>query len=151
VKLSSWFKILLVLILATQIGGLVNWSRSEIAPLVAEKAIAQNEVAELNRLVKQADGLVLADEYAGLIPLAGKPLLFQPIEFKMLNEAGLWGNQPVIEQINKKTYRYILLYIPIDHPQYVTERWSPEIRNAIYANYQNVDTLASVYIYAPKP
>lgn len=151
VRGTVWVKVFLVLVLAAQIGDLASWAQTSFIPLVTAKVADQRELVQVDQMVRSADGLVLADEYAGMLPLAGKPVLFQPVEFKLLHEMVGWDDQPIIDQINQKAYRYIMVYIPTDNGQYLTERWSPDIREALYASYHSVDTLGSVYIYAPKP
>ena len=143
----TWVKILLVLALAMQVGSLLNASRQEYIPQVLDRVNAQSEVAEAARLARESGGPLLADEYMGLAPLAGEPIYFQPVEFKALAEAGLWDEDPLVEQIRRKTFPVILLYLPIDNSTLLVTRWSPAVRNAIWENYRLVDRLASIYVY----
>lgn len=151
VKPIVWVKILFILLLAMQVGELANWSRAEAIPLVADKVAVRADLDALYQKVQAADGPVLADEYAGMLPMLRRPLPFQPVEFGWLTTQGRWQPQPIVELIQKKAYPLILLYIPTDNAALMSERWSIDIRNAVYANYRVLDNLASVYIYVPKP
>ena len=148
---SGWMKIAMVLILAVQVNSMVNWSRLEYVPQVMDQVAMKATFTEAARRVRESSGPLLADEYMGLAPLAGKPIYFQPVEFKALSEAGLWNEHLLIEQIEQKRFPVILLYIPVDSGQILVTRWSQAVRNAIYDNYQFVDKLGSIYTYAPQP
>jgi hypothetical protein len=85
----------------------------------------------------------------GLIPLYGRRLYFQPIEYKQLQAANLWSEASLIASIQRQEFSVILLYEPRDR-RAISVRWTPEVRNAIYAHYRLEDTLARTFVYLPQ-
>lgn len=139
-----------VLLFALQVNGLVNWSRLDYIPFVMTKVYAASEVAQLAQIVRDAPAPTLSDEYMGLTPLAGQALYFQPFEFSQLQYANLWDQTPLIAAIQRKEFSVILLYEPPIGPAMIVSRWTPQIRNAIWANYRAKTTLAGTWVYIPK-
>src|SRR5688572_7375051 len=146
---SYWLKALLVLVLAVQMNVLIDWSRQDYVPAIMNKVTAYREVEQLAEFVQKAHGPVLADEYMGLIPLYGRQLYFQPVEYKQLQAANLWSEAPLIASIQREEFSVILLYEPSDR-RAISVRWTPEVRNAIYAHYRLEDTLARTFVYLPQ-
>jgi hypothetical protein len=147
---SYWLKALLVFMLAMQINVLTDWSRQDYIPAHMNKIADTREIEQLAEYVRAAEGPILADEYMGLIPLAGRRLYFQPIEYKQLQMANLWNESPLVDSIQREEFSIILLYEPRDRSA-ISIRWAEQVRNAIYAHYSLEDTLARTFIYrAPK-
>jgi hypothetical protein len=151
----DWLKTVAVLALAVQLNGLISWSRDDYVPLVVAKVRMASDVARLAQVVRDAPGPVLADEYLGLLPIAGRALAYQPVEFSSLLAAGLWDAGPLIAAIQRREFSAILLYEPpFGRPMIVT-RWPLPIRSAIWANYEpqpgmTQTTLAYVWVYVPR-
>ena len=146
---SYWLKALLVFVLALQVDALVNWSRQEYIPALIAKVADTREVEGLAEYVQKAEGPLLADEYMGLLPLAGRRLYFQPLEYKQLQAAGLWNEAPLVDAIQRQEFSLILLYEPRDRSA-ISIRWTENVRNAIYAHYTVEDTLARTFVYRPQ-
>jgi hypothetical protein len=146
---SYWLKALLVFVLAVQINVLVDWSRQDYIPELMNKVADDREVEQLAEYVHQAQGPILADEYMGLIPLDGRRLYFQPIEYKQLQAANLWNEAPLVDSIQREEFSVILLYEPPDRSA-ISTRWTEEVRNMIYAHYRLEDTLARNFVYRPQ-
>lgn len=146
---SYWLKALLVFVLAMQINVLIDWSRQDYVPAIMNKVTAYREVEQLAGHVQEAKGPILADEYMGLIPLYGRRLYFQPIEYKQLQAANLWSEAPLIALIQREEFSVILLYEPRDR-RAISVRWTPGIRNTIYAHYSLEETLARTLVYRPQ-
>jgi 4-amino-4-deoxy-L-arabinose transferase-like glycosyltransferase len=147
---NHWLKAAIVFVLAMQVNGLVEWSRQEYIPPVMEKVASYREVAQIAALVREAPGPVLADEYMGLIPLYGRRLYFQPFEYKQLREANLWSEDQLIASIQRKEFSAILLYLPRRWNTAIITRWTPEMRDTIYAHYKLEETLAQTFVYLPQ-
>ena len=145
---SYWLKALLVFMLALQINVLIDWSRQDYIPALMNKVTDTREVEQLAEYVQEAEGPILADEYMGLIPLNGRRLYFQPIEYKQLQESRLWDESPLVDSIESKEFSVILLYEPRDRSA-ISIRWTEGVRNAIYAYYSLEDTLARTFVYRP--
>ena len=143
---SYWLKTLLVFVLAVQINLLIDWSRQDYIPALTNKVADTREVEGLAEYVQEAGGPILADEYMGLIPLAGRRLYFQPFEYKQLQAADLWNEAPLIDSIQHGEFSVILLYEPLEW-NVISVRWTPEVRNNIYAHYRLADTLARNFVY----
>ena len=146
---SYWLKALLVFMLAMQINVLTNWSRQEYIPAHMNKIADYREVEQLAAYVQEAQGPILTDEYLGLIPLYGRRLYFQPIEYKQLQAANLWSEAPLVGSIQRQEFSVILLYEPRDR-RAISIRWTEEVRNAIYDHYGLEDTLARNFVYLPQ-
>jgi len=148
---NPWMRALVLLLLAFQVSLMLNWARDEHIPAVMGKITAQNqrEIAEMAEIIRSEENPVLADEYMGLIPLQGERLYFQPLEFNQLQQTGRWSPEDFIQSINAKDFSAVLLYLPRGFNPMIL-RWAPQVRNAIYENYQRTDRLAETLIYTPK-
>jgi hypothetical protein len=149
-KRNYLLKSIVVFLFAIQINELLNWSREEYIPFVTTKVNEVSEVAQMAQIVREAPGAVMADEYMGLIPLSGRSLYFQPFEFSQLQKANLWSPTSLIAAIERQEFSAILLYEPSVGPPMIISRWTPQIRAAIWANYEPQSRLADTLIYRPK-
>jgi hypothetical protein len=84
----------------------------------------------ISQFVREAGGVVLADQEMGELPLAGRPILLQPFEMTQLARAGLWDQTPVVASIEHQRYAAILVYTIPDYPLEM-ERWTAEMLAAI--------------------
>jgi len=145
-----WIKIPLILALAWQVNNYYDWTQNDYYQWVMHRVdVERGDIARLQEIVQQANGPVLADEFMGLVPLAGKQLYFQPFEFKQLSLAGVWDQQPFLEDLSNKKFAMILLYDP---PTWDSrrERWTYEQLSTIEWNYRMTGFAASTRIYQPK-
>lgn len=153
---NSWLRAIAVLALAAQVSGLVQWSRDEYVPFAMQKVHLASEIAQLAQIVRDAPGPVLADEYMGLLPAAGRTLYLQPFEFAQLQRAGRWDASALVASIQRREFSAILLYEPPFGDPMIVTRWPPQIRNAIWANYEPQwwtpaqATWAYVWVYVPR-
>ena len=144
-----WVKIAGILLLAVQISGLGEWTQAEYQPWLTEKLNNRREIFEINKLIFEANGNVLADEFLGVLPLHGFPIPIQPMEFRQLKEAGVWSDADLIARIRRKEFSAILLYEP-SRERMISVRWTPELRKAIYDTYDQHERLAETLVYRPK-
>jgi hypothetical protein len=135
--------------LAVQINVLIDWSREDYIPALMNKVTDTREVQQLAQYVQEAQGPILADEYMGLLPLHGRRVYFQPVEYRQLQAANLWSEAPLVASIERKEFSAILLYEPRDRSA-ISIRWTQKVRNTIYAHYTLEDTLARTFVYRPK-
>jgi hypothetical protein len=147
---NNWlWRTILVGLIAVQVTIIYNWSYQDYYPRhISRMTFQATELAHLTTLVKNTPGIILADEHMALLPLNGKSIYFQPFEFKMMEQAGLWDQQTFVEQINQKKFALILLFNP---PSWDSQhaRWTDEQLNAIYTNYSRGQTLADTIVYTP--
>jgi 4-amino-4-deoxy-L-arabinose transferase-like glycosyltransferase len=138
-----------LILLAYQVNGLYDWNRDDYYRWPTERVIYEAEqIAEMARRVREADGPVLADEFMGLVPLSGKHLVFQPFEFKQLVTSGVWDETTFINAIHERLFVLILLYDP---PTWDSQRarWTPAQLHAIQSNYRLAGRLANTQVYVP--
>ncbi len=125
---------LLLLVLAFQVWLLGNWAQDDFNNRVLPRVEKRAEVDELFRAVQEADGIVLADEYMGLLPMAGKRIYFQPFEYKMLKDGRIWDDSGFMAELREKRFSLILWYQPPYWPA-IDSRWTPGAANTIRRNY----------------
>lgn len=154
--LINWARRLLLIraalfaLLALQVWWASDLMTGKYALLTEERTRAQAEMDQLYATVRDADGAVLADEYMGLLTLAGKPILFQPFEMSQLAQAGLWDERPFVAALERGDYPRVLLYQPYRNPGLRFERWTREMLRAINEHYRPTPLTAEtiVYVYA---
>jgi len=131
---NTWVKALVAAALCIQVSGLASWVQHDYVHRVMERVVQEEEVVALFNIVRETDGIVLADEFMGLVPIAGKRLYFQPFEFKMLAEGGIWDEQDFLVSIADHKFALILWYAPPDWPA-IESRWTPRQREMIQGYY----------------
>lgn len=146
---NYWLKALLVFVLAWQVNVLIDWSRQDYIPALMNKVADTREVEQLAEYIREEEGPILADEYMGLLPLNGRRLYFQPLEYNQLQAANLWSEAPLVGSIEREEFSVILLYEPRDRSA-ISIRWTEQVRKAIYAHYKLQDTLARNFVYRPQ-
>ena len=144
-----WLRAFVILALGVQAGAMAGWAEENYVDRVMHKIEQEDSIARLSQIVFQADGPVLADEYMGLIPLAGQDLLYQPFEFKQLYVGGVWSQWPLVDQIYRQEFAAILLYDPPywDSP---AARWTDEMRTTMAMHYVESERLADVSVLVPR-
>jgi hypothetical protein len=139
----------LVLLLALQAGLLLDWVHRDADGRILEKTDNEQQIAQLYQVVQQTDGIILTDEYMGLLPLAGKRIYYQPFEYKMLSEGGLWDDLDFMGSIVAHEYSAVLLYDPPFWSSY-DARWSKRLQSAINSSYEVETTIANTEILKPR-
>jgi len=118
---------------------------------VAHARLAQAEAAErLFAIVDGANGLVLADEEMGLLPLASRPIHLQPFEMTQLARAGRWDQGPLLREIESQAFAVILVFRLPDVPLHRT-RWTDEMLEAIGRRYVLEERVGQTDVYRPRP
>jgi hypothetical protein len=138
-----------LLLLAYQVLGVYAWSQRDYYRWPMDRVrLEASQIEQMAALVREAQGPVLADEFMGLIPLAGKALAFQPFEFKQLVAGGVWDETPLIDALYDQGYALILLYDP---PSWDSRRarWTQAQLDAIERNYIQAGVLAHTRVYVP--
>ena len=95
------------------------------------------------------EGPILADEYMAMLPKNNIPLYIQPFEMTQLSLAGLWDQSALLESITGQDFPLILIH----HFQFdnvYLERWTPEMRQAIFENYVSLGMRANTLLFEPK-
>jgi hypothetical protein len=135
----------LLILLAIEIGRMMHFSLEEFTNDLHQRRLAFAELNELESLVKETSGPILADEFMGMLTLQGRPLSIQPFEITQLAWAGKWDQTPLLTSIKEKEYAAIIIY---DQP-WANERWTQEMFEAIDASYALSDIVAGNRVYIP--
>jgi hypothetical protein len=128
--------------------GVVNLAHATLQDYIwdlRERRAARPGLYELETLVAKTEGLILADEYMGMLTLHGRPLYIQPFEVTQLAKAGKWDQTPLLESIKRREFAVIIV---LDRA-WSKERWTPEMLDAITGSYLLVDRKADNLVYKP--
>lgn len=145
----QWLRATFLVLLALQVGHLMQTTLNEYADPLRQRRDFAKQLRDLEYMVAQADGPVLADEYMGLITRLGRPLYIQPFEVTQLAEAGLWDQTALVESIQNGEFPLILIHYFPEYPVY-KERWTPEMLSAIEHAYVPANVLADTRVYRPR-
>jgi hypothetical protein len=143
-----WLRAGLLILLALQTVRLMQTTMDEYFELLGSRLGFREELRELEGIVADVEGPVLADEYMGLVTLQGRPLYIQPFEVTQLAEAGLWDQTSLVEDIREKEFPLILIHYFPEYAAY-KERWTPEMLFAVQRAYVPADSLANTLVYRP--
>lgn len=105
---------------------------------------------KLDKYVENADGPVLA-ENLGILPAHNKEIYFDPFIFTQLYYQGIWDQNKIVKDIVNKKFSLIMLEFDLnaDHTTN-SDRWTQEMKEAMYENYQFIDRQGNVWVYARK-
>ncbi len=146
---NHWLRTFLLLLLALQVGWLALVSRAGYVHFLSSRVALREEIGQLAEIVRDADGPVLADEYSGLLPLAGRPVIIEPFLMKQAWEAGLWDQGPFVESIRRGEYAVILIWDDRGSRPLYRERWTDEMLQAIRDAYQSSGVIADTEVFYP--
>lgn len=140
-----WLQVVVAAALCIQVAGFARWVQEDHSHRVLDRIAQEEDVAALYHIVQETDGIVLADEFMGLLPIAGKRLYFQPFEFKMLAEGGLWDEQAFLASLAGQEFDFILWYDPATWDS-IEARWTPRQREMIEEYYKKARFLADTRV-----
>lgn len=143
-----WLRAVLLILLALQTAQLMQNTLDEYAEPLKERRESLRALRDLEWIVADADGPVLADEYMGMLTLQGRPLYVQPFEVTQLANAGLWDQTPLLESIRNQEFPLILIHYFPGYQVY-QERWTLEMLSAIHQAYAPAEMLADTRVYRP--
>ncbi|NIV38076.1 MAG: hypothetical protein GWN58_54285 [Anaerolineae bacterium] len=143
-----WLRASLLILLALQTVRLMQTTADEYFEPLERRLGFREELRELEGIVADVEGPVLADEYMGLVTLQDRPLYIQPFEVTQLAGAGLWDQTTLVEDIREREFSLILIH---HFPEYAAhkERWTPEMLLAVQRAYVPSDSLANTIVYRP--
>jgi hypothetical protein len=144
-----WLRAVLLVLLSLQVGLFIQTTLNDYMEGLIERRSLLVEISELESLVAGTDGIILADEYMGLITLQRQPLYIQPFEVTQLANAGLWDQRAFVGNIENKEFPMVLIHHFPDFPVYES-RWTPEMLSAIEKNYTLSHSLADTFVYRPR-
>jgi ABC-type sugar transport system permease subunit len=141
----------LLLALAVQVAIMVQASQFTYARLQAGVIENRDGLTRPEELVDDSNGPVLADEYAGLLPLEGRGIYLQPFEMTQLQRDGRWDQGPLISSIEHREFPAILIWKPPYAAGVYRERWTREMLETINENYRPTHKYAGTLVYRPGP
>jgi len=147
---NAWRNIAVIFLISIQFGMLFKSSMGENVDWIL--GTRYNDIDALQLLeqdVKKMPGPILADEYMGMLTMNGRPLYLQPFEVTQLANAGMWDEQPLLDEIAAQNFDGVLIHHFNTWPVH-KERWSPAMLAAIDTYYRPVKTLAGTVVYIPK-
>ena len=138
-----------IALLAYQCVALTNWNSDLSVSYLRDQMQYRYNTARLAQMIKDSRGIVLADEFMGLVPLAGKSLYFQPFEYKAMSDAGVWDQTPFLQDIAGHKFDLILWYRS-NAWRSVEGRWTVAQRNEIEQYYVEDQQIGEVHVMAPR-
>ena len=141
----------LFLALAVQVATMVQASQGFYAGFQQGVIDQRSGLARLEAIVDKSKGPVLADEYAGLLPLDGRRIYLQPFEMTQLQRDGRWDQGPLLVSIERQEFPVILIWKPHFAAGIEQERWTREMLETIEENYKPAHKYARTLVYRPRP
>lgn len=86
------------------------------------------------RTIAAEPGPVLTDAAMGMLPLTGHHIWMEPFKMSQLARAGLWNEQPLLEDLHAHRFALIVLMLERDRP--APDQWTPAMWTAIQQNYR---------------
>ncbi len=103
----------------------------------------------LDEYVEETKGLILA-ENLGILPAHNRDIYFDPFIFTQLYYQGLWDQTRIVEEIKEKKFDLIMLEFNLYYDHWSdSDRWTKEMKQAMYENYYLVDTQGYIRVYKP--
>ncbi len=148
-----WVRLLIQIpiigLLAYQANSLPDWAYQQFGQGTEDRVTNEAYAIEtVQNVIRQTKGIVIADEFMGEIPLAGKSLYFQPFEFKQMEQANIWDQSAFLQDIAAKKFDLIVWYVP-PFWDAIGGRYTPQQKAAILLNYKMTQQLGNIYIYRP--
>ena len=145
-----WVQLAMLILLFFPITGAIQLTMDDYSLHHDGRMQREFGLINLEKLIDEVEGNVLADEYMSMVVTSGKPLMFQPFEYKMLTYGDLWDQTAFVESITNKEYDLILLFSPNGWDSR-NGRWTPEQLAAIEENYRVHRRTAETYVFYPRP
>ncbi|HEY3291411.1 MAG TPA: hypothetical protein VGK87_14875, partial [Anaerolineae bacterium] len=136
-------------VLAYQCVTLQDWNQHLTVSYVKDQMQFHLNTERMVQMIKDSPGIVLADEYMGLVPLAGKRLYIQPFEFKAMSDAKVWDQTPFLQDIANHKFDMILWYSSHEWKS-IEGRWTKAQRSAIDQFYIEDQLIGEVHVMVPR-
>jgi hypothetical protein len=140
----------LLLALAVKVAIMVQASQFTYARFQAGVIENREGLARLEEVVDDSNGPVLADEYAGLLPLEGRGIYLQPFEMTQLQRDERWDQRPLVASVERREFPVILIWEPPYAAGVYRERWTRQMLEAIDEDYRPIHKYAGTVVYLPR-
>lgn len=114
-----------------------------------DKMALRDQQRSLLEFVRRTPGRLLADDAAGLLPLAGRAIEFQPFEMVRLAESGAWDPTPFLARMERREFSAVLMQQLPWSPIHRT-RWTPEMLLSLDRNYNVSHRVGYTVVYLPR-
>lgn len=105
---------------------------------------------EILARVMNAEGPVIS-EVMTYLPLAGKPIVFQPFELTQLTYEQKWDQTEFIDRIWNGEFPLIMLQFDVySDPGWRYSRFTPEVVDVIRERYELLDKIGDLWLYIPR-
>lgn len=101
----------------------------------------------ISEQVAETPGPVLDEDMTHLL-LNGKPITIQPFELTAEATVGAWDQTPFVQAIERRQFGLIVLYHPVEQAT-IWQRFTPQMQQAMEANYCQSMQTADYYLYRP--
>ncbi len=102
-------------------------------------------------LIQKGSGPILSQQ--GSFALFGRGEIYiQLFHFTALSRAGVWDQDILLQQIEKRTFSWVVTEFPVEDPVLSPddrERFTPEMVRALQKNYRRQETIHPYYLYRP--
>jgi len=113
---------------------------------------ANSAAAKIYPLLKAQSGPILSQQ--GSFALFGSGEIFiQLFDFAALSRAGLWDQNLLLKEIDNQAFPFVITEFPIERPstsENAKERFTPEMLEALRANYQPLMAVRPYHLYFPR-
>ncbi len=113
---------------------------------------ANKAAAKIYPLLRTQRGPILSQQNSFALFGTGR-IYIQFFDFATLSRAGLWDQNLLLREIDKKTFSTVITEFPIEGPassENARERFTPEMLDALRKNYQRTKAVYPYYIYSPQ-
>lgn len=103
----------------------------------------------LDEYVEESKGLILA-ENLGILPAHNRDIYFDPFIFTQLYYQGLWDQEKIVKDIRERKFDLIMLEFNLYYDHWTdSDRWTKEMKQAMYDNYYLINTQGYIRVYKP--
>jgi hypothetical protein len=139
--------LILLLIAQVLLSLLLGWRAVGVGLLTRWRNISDYDWVFRRVQIAARRGPILADDYLGMVVLAGQPIYYQPFDYRQLYAAGKWDPSGLIAEVEARKFSLILLNGR--GTRVFDERWIPAIVQAIDASYCSSERVGDLVLYEP--
>jgi hypothetical protein len=115
--------------------------------------MARNQAAsQIYPLIRDGSGPILSQQASFALFSRGE-IYLQLMHFTAMSRAGLWDQQLLIREIEKKTFSWVITESAIEESVLSDddrERFSPEVLEALRQNYSRNREIYPYFLYCPR-
>jgi hypothetical protein len=112
---------------------------------------ANRAAREIYPVIEAGAGPILSQQGSFALFSRGE-IYVQLFHFTALSKVGLWDQDLLLKEINKRAFSWVITEFPLEEPRLTgddRERFTPEMIEALRANYRRVEAFYPYYLYSP--